>query len=317
VAAGTLPRFVEPETMRPTPSIATVADVPVPAMHIHGLCKTFDKREVLRALDWNVPAGRVIGLLGRNGAGKTTLLRCLMGLSPIDAGQVDIFGETMREPGGARLQRIGFVPQTFDLFPWMRVRNYLDFTAAFYPGWRGKFTERLLREWQIDTRQKIGELSQGQRQKLAIVRALAPDPDLLLLDEPVASLDPQARRAFMDELMQLVQRPGKTVIFSTHITADLERAGADIALLKDGRIVLESPLPVLRERIRLAIFQRDGGWQVAPDCHGCLRATVAGDQLRLIVDDLDDDALAALAARERAHWQIEAMSLEDLFVELA
>lgn len=303
--------------MTPAPATAPVPALPISAIRIRGLRKKFDKREVLRELDWSVRAGRVIGLLGRNGAGKTTLLRCLMGLSPTDGGEIDIFGAPMNEPGGTRLQRIGFVPQTFDLFPWMQVRHYLDFTAAFYPNWRSEFSERLLRDWQIDTRQKIGELSQGQRQKLAIVRALAPDPDLLLLDEPVASLDPQARRAFMDELMQLVQRPGKTVIFSTHITADLERAGADIALLKDGRMVLESPLPLLRERIRLAVLQREGGWAAAPDFPRCLRATVADDQLRLIVDDVDDAALAALAEREHARWRIEAMSLEDLFVELA
>jgi ABC-2 type transport system ATP-binding protein len=287
------------------------------AIRIHALEKRFDKREVLRGLDWQVPAGRVVGLLGRNGAGKTTLLRCLVGLSPIDAGEVEIFGQPMDEPGGERLHRIGFVPQTFDLFPWMKVRGYLDFTAAFYPKWDSAFAERLLDGWEIDRKQKIGQLSQGQRQKLAIVRALAPDPDLLLLDEPVASLDPQARRAFMDELLALVQRPGKTVIFSTHITADLERAGADIALLKDGRIVLESPLPALRERIRRAVLTREGGWTSPPAVDGALRATLAGDNLQLIVDGVGDDALAALAAREQAQLRVEPLSLEDLFVELA
>jgi ABC-2 type transport system ATP-binding protein len=292
-------------------------DTSAPVLLARGLRKTFDKREVLRELDWSVPPGRVVGLLGRNGAGKPTLLRCLMGLSPIDAGEIELFGESMNEPGGARLQRLGFVPQTFDLFPWMRVRGYLDFTAAFYPNWRGDFVERLLREWQIDPKQRVGQLSQGQRQKLAIVRALAPDPDLLLLDEPVASLDPQARRAFMDELMQLVQHTGKTVIFSTHITADLERAGADIALLKDGRIVLESPLPTLRERIRLAILTRAGGWAMAPGVAGSLRTSLAGDEARLIVDGITDAELAMLAARENAQLRIEPMSLEDLFVELA
>lgn len=287
------------------------------ALSIRGLDKTFGTREVLRKLDWEVPAGRVIGLLGRNGAGKTTLLRCLVGLSPIDAGQIDIFGEPMTEPGGDRLHRIGFVPQSFDLFPWMKVRAYLDFTAAFYPKWNHEFCERLLGDWQIERKQKIGQLSQGQRQKLAIVRALAPDPDLLLLDEPVASLDPQARRAFMSELMELVQRPGKTVIFSTHITADLERAGADIALLKEGRIVLQSSLPALRQRMRRVVLSRAGGWDSTPELEGVLRATRDGNTLQLIVDGADDASLQALAARDNAELEIQALPLEDLFVELA
>jgi ABC-2 type transport system ATP-binding protein len=286
-------------------------------VRVRGLEKRFGKREVLRQLDWTIPAGRVIGLLGRNGAGKTTLLRCLVGLSPIDAGKIDIFGQPMTEPGGERLQRIGFVPQSFDLFPWMKVRSYLDFTAAFYPKWDGSFAARLLGDWEIDAKQKIGQLSQGQRQKLAILRALAPDPDLLLLDEPVASLDPQARRAFMGELMQRVQRPGKTVVFSTHITADLERAGADIALLKDGRIVLESAHDGLHQRIRMAVLTREQGWTEPPAQTGTLRATVSGTQARLVVDAVGDDELQALAAREQATLSIEPMTLEDLFVELA
>lgn len=288
-----------------------------PTLDIRGLRKRFGQRDVLSNLNWHVPGGRVIGLLGRNGAGKTTLLRCMAGLSPIDAGSIEILGHSVDEPGGERLQHLGFVPQTFDLFPWMKVRSYLDFTAAFYPRWNHAQTERLLDEWQIDRSQKIGQLSQGQRQKLAIIRALAPDPDLLLLDEPVASLDPQARRAFMDELMQVVQRPGKTVVFSTHITADLERAGADIALLKGGRIVLESDLPTLRQRIRRAVLTRAQGWQGPPLETGVLRATLKGEQAQLIVDRVDDASLHALAEREGASLDIQPLTLEDLFVELA
>ena len=296
-------------------AVAVAADPP--AVRIDGLEKRFDARVVLHELDWSVPQGRIVGLLGRNGAGKTTLLRCMIGLSPVDAGTIRLFDEPMTEPGGERLQRIGFVPQTFDLFPWMKVRGYLDFTAAFYPKWNTSFAERLLDSWEIDRRQKIGRLSQGQRQKLAIVRALAPDPDLLLLDEPVASLDPQARRAFMDELMPLVQHSGKTVVFSTHITADLERAGADIALLKDGHIVLESPLPSLRARFRRVILEREGGWRAPPAFDDVLHSSVADGEARLIVDGIGDDRLQALAQRESARLRIEPLSLEDLFVELA
>jgi len=284
---------------------------------VRGLRKRFGQRDVLSHLDWRIPGGRVIGLLGRNGAGKTTLLRCMAGLSPIDEGSIAILGHSVDQPGGERLQHIGFVPQTFDLFPWMKVRGYLDFTAAFYPRWNHAQTERLLDDWRIDRKQKVGQLSQGQRQKLAIIRALAPDPDLLLLDEPVASLDPQARRAFMDELMRIVQRPGKTVVFSTHITADLERAGADIALLKDGRIVLESDLPALRQRIRRVVLMRADGWQTAPLETGVLRATLDGTQAQLIVDGVSDDVLAAIAEREHARLDVQPLTLEDLFVELA
>jgi ABC-2 type transport system ATP-binding protein len=302
-------------TMSP-PTSAPETAVP-PVLQVHGLEKSFKKRQVLKGLDWSVPSGRVIGLLGRNGAGKTTLLRCLLGLSPIDGGGIALFGEPMLEPGGERMHRIGFVPQTFDLFPWMKVRAYLDFTAAFYPRWNAAQVDRLLGEWELDARQKIGELSQGQRQKLAIVRAIAPDPDLLVLDEPVASLDPQARRAFMGELLALMRAPGKTVIFSTHITADLERADADIALLRDGRIQFMRPLAELRERLRRVVFTRAEGWSQAPVMAGALKSHVQGEQAVLLIEDPLLDSLHAFAARENASLQIETPTLEDLFVELA
>jgi ABC-2 type transport system ATP-binding protein len=288
-----------------------------PVLQVHGLEKSFKQRQVLRALDWSVPAGRVIGLLGCNGAGKTTLLRCLLGLSPVDGGHIELFGQPMIEPGGERMHRVGFVPQTFDLFPWMKVGAYLDFTSAFYVRWRAELVDRLLADWELDAKQKIGELSQGQRQKLAIVRAIAPDPDLLVLDEPVASLDPQARRAFMGELLALMRAPGKTVIFSTHITADLERADADIALLRDGRIQFTRPLAELRERFKRVVLHRIGGWSGPPAIAGTLKAHVQDEQAVLLVEDPIMESLHALAARESAGLRIETPTLEDLFVELA
>jgi ABC-2 type transport system ATP-binding protein len=288
-----------------------------PVLQVRGLEKSFKKRHVLKSLDWNVPSGRVIGLLGRNGAGKTTLLRCLLGLSPIDSGDIELFGAPMLEPGGERMHRVGFVPQTFDLFPWMKVRAYLDFTAAFYARWNHELVERLLVNWELDVKQKIGELSQGQRQKLAIVRAIAPDPDLLVLDEPVASLDPQARRAFMSELLTLMRAPGKTVIFSTHITADLERADADIALLRDGKIQFMRPLAELRERLKRVVLVRAEGWAQVPTVAGVLKSHVQGDQAMLLVEDPIVESLHELAASEHAVLHIETPTLEDLFVELA
>ncbi len=284
------------------------------------LVKAFDGREVLCRLDWEVPQGRVVGLLGRNGAGKTTLLRCLLGLSPVDAGSIEILGEPMDEPRGERLHRIGYVPQSFDLFPWMKVGDFLAFTAAFYRRWDTALVERLLAEWQLDRKKKIAALSQGQRQMLAIVRALAPDPDLLVLDEPVASLDPIARRDFLATLLPLVRRPGKTVIFSTHITTDLERVDADIALLRAGRIALMRPLSELRAQLRGAVLTRAAGFIAAPALEDALSARVREGQARYVIDTGNAGIAArlqALAAREDARLELAPLDLEDLFVELA
>lgn len=290
------------------------------AASARGLRKGFDGRAVLQDLDWVVPEGRVIGLLGRNGAGKTTLLRCLLGLSQVDAGSIEVLGEPMDEPRGQRLHRIGYVPQSFDLFPWMRIGAFLDFTAAFYRRWDVALVERLLGTWQLERRKKIAALSQGQRQMLAIVRALAPDPDLLVLDEPVASLDPIARRDFLATLLPLVRRPGKTVIFSTHITTDLERVDADIALLRGGRIVLTRALEEIRARFRRAVLTRAQGFVLAPPLAGALGARIDAQHAVYVIDAGDDavhTALDELAAREQATVALAPLDLEDLFVELA
>ena len=299
---------------------AAIGDGASVALSVRGLVKAFDGREVLRRLDWTVPEGRVVGLLGRNGAGKTTLLRCLLGLSPLDAGSIEVLGEPMDEPRGQRLHRIGYVPQSFDLFPWMRIDAFLDFTAAFYRRWDAALVERLLGTWQLDRRKKIAALSQGQRQMLAIVRALAPDPDLLVLDEPVASLDPIARRDFLATLLPLVRRPGKTVIFSTHITTDLERVDADIALLRGGKIVLTRALAEIRARFRRAVLTRPQGFALAPPLAGALGARIEENKAIYVID-AGDVALCAvldqLAAREGAALELMPLDLEDLFVELA
>jgi len=285
------------------------------ALVIEGLRKTFGKQTVLDYLDWSLPAGRVIGLLGRNGAGKSTLIRCALGLSPIDDGTVRLFGEDVKQLKPETLHRIGYVPQSFDLFPWMKVRQYLDFHAAFYARWNRELCDGLLGRWEVDAAKKIGELSQGQRQKLAIIRAIAPDPDLLLLDEPVASLDPQTRRLFLDELLRLTRRPGKTVVFSTHITTDLERADAEIALLKSGRIQFSCDLASLKARVlRVDLIDAlpPADWRHP----GIVRQVISDGAAYWIVDGLDEASVTAFAARFGARAVAASLSLEDIFIEL-
>lgn len=284
------------------------------AIEIQGLRKRFGSQTVLDHLDWRVGSGRVIGLLGRNGAGKSTLIRCALGLTPIDEGALSLYGEAVGVLRPDTLARVGYVPQSFDLFPWMKVSQYLRFHAAFYQRWDQGMVDGLLGRWEVDSAKKIGELSQGQRQKLAIIRAIAPDPDLLLLDEPVASLDPQTRRLFLDELLKLTRKPGKTVVFSTHITTDLERADAEIALLKSGRIQFACDLPALKQRVRRVHLD------VSPPEEfrhpGLLRQTREAQGSSWIVDGLDDAAIAELAGRFGARVEAAPLSLEDIFIEL-
>ena len=214
-------------------------------IQMRGVTRRFDSKTVLDGLDWEVGQGQVIGLLGRNGAGKSTLMECLLGLREIDGGSITLFGESPAALSEATRARIGYVPQKSDLFDWMAPLQMLAYFKALYPRWNEAKVESLLARWGIDIimqNKPIRRLSGGEQQRLSIIRALAHDPELLVLDEPVSALDPAGRRDFLAELIEGVIERGTTVVFSTHILTDLERVALDVAFLKDGRIVLEGDL---------------------------------------------------------------------------
>jgi ABC-2 type transport system ATP-binding protein len=223
---------------------------------VSAIVKRFDTRAVLNHLEWRVMPGQVVGLLGRNGAGKSTLLECLLGLRETDSGHVTVFGEDVRNLSEGARARIGYVPQKSDLFEWLTPFQMLAYFKALYPRWNDVKVKTLLARWGLDDLKcstPISRLSGGEKQRLSIVRALAHDPDLLILDEPVAALDPVGRRDFLRELIEVVIERETTVVFSTHILSDLERVALDLAFLKDGRIALQGPLDDLLENASLTL----------------------------------------------------------------
>lgn len=224
-----------------------------PIIRMSSVSKHFGSKPVLDKLQWEVRPGQVIGLLGRNGAGKSTLMECLLGLRETDLGDITIFGDEAGQLSEAARARIGYVPQSAELFEWMTPGQMLDYFKALYPRWNGDKVEALLQRWGFDSlmRQRaIGKLSGGEKQRLSIIRALGHEPDLLVLDEPVSALDPLGRREFLRELVDGVIERGTTVLFSTHILSDLERVALDVAFLKDGRIALQGELDTLLEGAR-------------------------------------------------------------------
>lgn len=215
---------------------------------VSGLHKAFSGKPVLRGIDARVGPGEVIGLLGLNGAGKTTLLECMLGYSLPDTGQVCVFGQPASQLDARTKTRIGFVPQRDELLEYVRGRLYLDTIARFYPAWNQSLVERLCRDWQVPLDTRINSLSIGQRQKLSLVAALGHEPELLVLDEPVASLDPLARRLFLKELVDISATPKRSIVFSTHIVSDLERIASRVWLVKDGDMAIDADMDALKER---------------------------------------------------------------------
>ncbi|MFZ4482240.1 MAG: ABC transporter ATP-binding protein, partial [Rhodoferax sp.] len=231
---------------------------------------SYGSLEVLRGLNWHLATGQVVGLLGRNGAGKTTLLETLLGLREPQQGNVLLFGQIAKELDDGGRARIGYVPQQSDLFEGFTPEQLLSYFRSFYTRWNVDKVNALMSRWDIPWNKPIARLSGGQQQRLSIIRALAHEPDLLILDEPVSSLDPAGRRDFLRELVEQVFDRSTTVVLSTHILSDLERVAFNVAFMREGTINVQAPLDELLEQTRqvssaadaIASFVRRSGAQV-------------------------------------------------------
>jgi ABC-2 type transport system ATP-binding protein len=279
------------------------------------LTKTFSGRPVLEGLDVDVRPGDIVGLLGANGAGKTTLLEVLTGLSPPSAGSAQLFGAEARHAPAAAKIRLGFVPQTDELIGDMRVSEYLELIASFYPAWDRELVGRLVANWGLETDKRIAKLSVGQRQKLAIITALAHKPLLLILDEPVASLDPVARRQFLQQLVELGTDERRAVVFSSHIVSDVERLANVIWILKAGKFIWQGELDTLKESV-VRVHLPPARAHVA---RALFRRVVAerstGDSTTLVALRAPDEDWSGLESR-LGDARVESLSLEDIFLEL-
>jgi ABC-2 type transport system ATP-binding protein len=206
----------------------------VNALETTGLTKRYRSRWALRECSLAVPVGRVAALVGPNGAGKTTLLHAVMGLITPTSGQARIFG---LPPGGRQaLARVAFVAQEKPLYDTLRVAELVRMGRVLNQVWDGDFAVRRLSDLDIPLRQRAGKLSGGQQAQVALTLALAKRPDLLLLDEPLANLDPLARTEVLGHLMRTVAERGLTVLLSTHVTADLAETCDWLVLLNRGQV---------------------------------------------------------------------------------
>jgi len=287
-----------------------------PAVEASHLCKSFGPKPVLRDLSFDISPGDVIGVLGKNGAGKTTLLELMLGFTAPTAGAIRVFGhESHRLPGNVKA-RVGFVPQQDELLDSLTVRDQLRVIASFYPQWDAPRIKRLCADWSIDLDARIKGLSVGERQKLSIVLAFGHQPELLILDEPVASLDPLARRQFLEKLVELSTDGQRAIVFSSHIVSDIERLANRIWILKDGRLDWQGNLDSLKESIVRLHLRSSQPLPRPLEIPGLLTLRREASFATAVVRDWSEAVHRDLERVIDAEVTVEPLGLEEIFLEL-
>ena len=266
------------------------------------LGKRYGHKWALSGCDLEVPAGRVAGLVGPNGAGKTTLLQLAVGLLEPSVGSIAVLGEEVAGTG-TQLARVGFVAQDTPLYPSLSVADHLRLGAALNPGWDVALAQSRVARLGLDRKQRAGTLSGGQRAQLALTLAISKRPELLVLDEPVAGLDPLARREFLQGLMEFTAEQTVSVVLSSHLVADLERVCDYVILVAEGRVRLSATVDeLLAGHRRLSGPRRDitrlpASWQVIEQTHTDRQSTLLVHTDEPILDPA---------------WSVGEVSLEDI-----
>jgi ABC-2 type transport system ATP-binding protein len=282
-------------------------------MAAQGLTHCYEGSNVLCGVDLTLAPGSVLGLIGRNGAGKSTLIRAMLGLLEPLSGSATVFGEPALKLSDASKERLAYVPQQPEALAWLTAQQMLDYVGRFYPRWDQGFAKNTLERWQIQPNKVMAKLSPGERQRVDLIRALASRPELLVLDEPAAALDPVARRELLREIALRAGEAGTTVLFSTHIVSDLERVASDIAFLHHGELLMHCSMDDTKERYgRLWLPER--AHHAAPAASLSRRRHDDGS-LSLVVERDAQGAWPEAASLPGA--RVDALGLEDLFVEIA
>jgi len=257
----------------------------------------------LRDCSLTIPAGSVTALIGPNGAGKTTLLHLTIGLTAPTAGDVRVFGMSPRSDAESVLPRVGFVAQDHPLYRRFSLADTLMLGRKLNPGWDDELAHQRIAALGLPLKKRVGQLSGGQQAQVALTLALAKRPELLLLDEPVASLDPLARRAFLQTLMEAAAEDALTILLSSHIVSELERVCDHVVILGEGAVQLAGPIEELLDAHRVLTGPRCDPYAVLP-AHLIVHATHTARQTTLLarLDDGPPDG----------PWDADRVTLEDL-----
>jgi ABC-2 type transport system ATP-binding protein len=274
---------------------------------------------VLDGVTFSVAPGEVVGLLGRNGAGKTTLIRIAMGMLFPHGGSVRVFGLSPADEPVAVKKRVGYVAEDQVLPARLTLAELIDFHRYLFARWDEALERQLLERFGLSTGSKIKQLSKGEARQVALLCAVCHRPELLILDEPAGGLDPAARREFLETSIQLLNREGTSILFSSHHMTDVERIGGRMVLLDKGKVRLDRELDGLREEVCMAMVPRTSGLDAATieRMRGCLGVRLVLDEWHAVFNGSPETVDRELRSVTGMNGiRCVSLPLEELFIEL-
>jgi len=282
-----------------------------------GLTKYFSNKAALENFDLKIPRGCICGFVGRNGAGKTTAIKLLLGLLEPTAGSSTVLGCDSMSLTPEIRQRIGYVTEGHRLFRRMTIAQLERFQKPFFEKqWDNKFFSEMIEYFELAKKQKIKHLSNGQRAQVSLALALAPHPELLIMDDPTLGLDPAVRRQFLQGMIRLIMQQGRTVLFSSHILSDVERVSNQIVVIDKGRLRANCSIDRFRESVQKVKLSFSNTVPAHIDIEGLLNHRVLGNDLELILVATSQEKITQWAASAGAeNFEMIPMNLEDQFIE--
>jgi ABC-2 type transport system ATP-binding protein len=281
----------------PTTTDAVLRDDGKPVIEARGLTAYFGKRQVVDQLTMRVPRGSVFAFLGRNGSGKTTTIRMLLGLLPPTRGSSTVLGCNSQRLTPDIRARVGYMSESHAVYEWMTVQQSGEYASSFYPRWNQRVFDAIVDHFHLGARAKAGHLSRGERAGLSLAITLAPEPELLILDDPAIGLDPVARRSLLESMVFVTRGAERTILFSSHLLDDVERVADHVAILDRSVLRASASTETIRASVRQFVLRYDTAEAVPstlPQIRGLLNSRRSAGQLALVIARPDDATIAQL-----------------------
>lgn len=282
------------------------------AVSFQNVEKKFGRKQVLRSMNMNVPAGSVYALLGCNGVGKSTSVKMMVGQLEPNAGEIRVLGRDPVRDGVELRREIGYVAENQRLFNELTLAEYCAFLKKFYPDWNDEMCSSILRRFKLPADAKLRSFSRGMYSKAALVGALCRKPKLLVLDDPTLGLDTAARHEFMDMILETFSDFEHTVLISSHIINELEGLCDHAGIVKDGKMVLEGEVDLLKRNTSRLVIRKPA--KELPPFPGEVKRTPKLDDLEIVFGGLREPVERALAENGIADIEIHSLSLEEIFL---